>query len=111
LLNIVQQISSSVGVAVMSVLLTSHLKDSVLAGPAIATWRDPTLVNKIGGTPAVTKGLGEAAAAFASTYWVAAFMVALTLVPALFLPRRYEKSRLLDDVEPGAPPAALSPLP
>jgi EmrB/QacA subfamily drug resistance transporter len=102
LLNIVQQVASSVGVAIMSVLLTSHLKDSALAGPAMATWRDPSLVAKIGGPGAVTQGLADAAAAFASTYWVAAILVALTLVPALFLPRRHEDAPLPDDVEPGA---------
>jgi hypothetical protein len=107
LLNIVQQIASSVGVAVMSVLLTSHLKDSALALPAIGTWRDPALIDKIGGPAAVTKGLSEAASAFASTYWVAAFMVTFTLVPALFLPRRHEESHLLDDVDPDAPPVLL----
>jgi EmrB/QacA subfamily drug resistance transporter len=107
LINIVQQIASSVGVAVMSVLLTSHLKGSVLAAPAIATWRDPALIGKIGGAPAVAEGLAQAAKAFAGTYWVAASMVALTLVPALFLPRKQEESRMLDDLEPDAPPVVV----
>jgi len=102
LLNIVQQVASSVGVAIMSVLLTSHLKDSPTARVAIGTWRDPSLADKIGGPAGVAKGLADAAGAFASTYWVAASLVALTLVPALFLPRRSEPSHLLDDVEPGA---------
>jgi EmrB/QacA subfamily drug resistance transporter len=107
LLNIVQQIASSVGVAVMSVLLTNHLKDSPLALPAIGTWRDPSLVPKIGGPSAVTQGLAEAGHAFASTYWVAAFMVALTLVPALFLPRRREASHLLDDADASTSPIVI----
>jgi EmrB/QacA subfamily drug resistance transporter len=107
LLNIVQQIASSIGVAVMSVLLTNNLKESALAGPATATWRDPSLIDKLGGQAAVTKGLAEAGAAFASTYWVAASLVALTIVPALFLPRRREVSHLLDDADPGAPPVVV----
>jgi len=107
LLNIVQQIASSIGVAVMSVLLTNNLKQSPLAGPATATWRDPALVDTIGGPAAVTQGLAEAGQAFADTYWVAAVLVALTLVPALFLPRRREVSHLLDDVEPGTPPVVV----
>ncbi|MBI4940480.1 MAG: DHA2 family efflux MFS transporter permease subunit [Actinobacteria bacterium] len=107
LLNIVQQIASSVGVAIMSVLLTNNLKDSPLAGPATATWRDPSLVDKIGGQGAVTQGLADAAQAFADTYWVAGILVALTLVPAMFLPRKHEESRLLDDVDPAAPPVVL----
>jgi EmrB/QacA subfamily drug resistance transporter len=107
LLNIVQQIASSVGVAVMSVLLTNHLKDSALALPAIGSWRDPSLIAKIGGQPAVTQGLADAGKAFASTYWVAAFMVTATLIPALFLPRKHESSHLLDDAEPAAPPIVI----
>ena len=41
LLNITQQIASSVGVAIMSVLLTNHLQASKLAGPAMATPAHP----------------------------------------------------------------------
>jgi EmrB/QacA subfamily drug resistance transporter len=99
LLNIVQQIASSMGVALMSVLLTTHLKSSQLAGAAIATRRDPALIPKIGGAPAVAKGLADAAAAFASTYWVAAFLVTLTVVPVLFMPRR----------RPAAEPGKVAP--
>ncbi len=47
LLNINQQIASSVGVAVMSVLLTNHLQASKLAGPAMASLHDPALAAKI----------------------------------------------------------------
>ncbi len=106
LLNITQQIASSVGVAIMSVLLTNHFKESALARPAMATFRDPSLIDKIGGPTAVTQGLAEAAEAFAKTYWVAASLVALTLIPAFFLPRKREVSHLLDDQE-GAPPVLL----
>jgi EmrB/QacA subfamily drug resistance transporter len=74
LLNIVQQIASSVGVATMSVILTSHIKSNPQ----------------------------DQAGAFAATYWVAWALVALTLVPAFFLPRKREESHLLDDE--GAPP-------
>ncbi|MFN8081491.1 MAG: DHA2 family efflux MFS transporter permease subunit [Kineosporiaceae bacterium] len=107
LINIVQQIASSIGVAIMSVLLTNHLKDTPLALPAIATWRDPSIAAKIGGEAGVAKGLAQAAEAFSSTYWVAAFMVTLTLIPALFLPRKREESHLLDDAEPGAAPMVM----
>jgi EmrB/QacA subfamily drug resistance transporter len=108
LLNIVQQIASSVGVAVMSVVLTNNLKSYPLAGPATATWHDPTLISKIpGGAAAVTKGLADAAQAFADTYWVAAILVALTFVPAFFLPRKREESHLLDDADLEAPPVVM----
>jgi EmrB/QacA subfamily drug resistance transporter len=71
LLNITQQIASSVGVAVMSVLLTNHLKG-------------------------VTSS-ADAGGAFAKTYWVAWALVLLTLVPALMLPRRRQSAAPSDE--------------
>ncbi|HEV7194870.1 MAG TPA: DHA2 family efflux MFS transporter permease subunit [Pedococcus sp.] len=97
LLNITQQIASSVGVAIMSVLLTNHFKETKLALPAMASHHDPSIIAKIGGSAAVNQGLADAAEAFAKTYWVAATLVLLTLVPAYFLPRRREVTHLLDD--------------
>jgi EmrB/QacA subfamily drug resistance transporter len=79
LLNITQQIASSVGVATMSVILTNQLKGAT--------------------TPPTAAG------AFAHTYWVAWLLIVLTLVPAYFLPRKHEESRLLADE--AAPPVAL----
>src|SRR3954451_4187731 len=104
LLNIVQQIASSVGVAVMSVLLTNHLQASKLAGPAMASLHIPSLADKIPGA-AIAKGLEDAAGAFAATYWVAWVLVALTLIPAFFLPRKREETHLLDDE--GVPPVVV----
>src|SRR6185437_9727815 len=70
LLNITQQIASSVGVAVMSVILTNGLRDA--------------------------KGPAQAENAFAHTYWVAFALVGTTVVAALFLPRKREESPLPD---------------
>ena len=55
---------------------------------------------------AVARGLVDAASAFAQTYWVAWSLVLLTLVPALFLPRRHEEDHFLDDE--GLPPVVVS---
>jgi EmrB/QacA subfamily drug resistance transporter len=85
LLNITQQIASSVGVALFSVVLTNALKDNPPTSPAQA----PV----------------AAASAFAHTYWWAAILVSLTLVPAFFLPRKREVSHLLD--EQGVPPVVV----
>jgi EmrB/QacA subfamily drug resistance transporter len=63
MLNITQQIASSVGVAVMSVLLTDHLKGASTSG--------------------------DKADAFARTYWVAWVLVGLCLIPALMLRRKH----------------------
>lgn len=119
LLNITQQIASSVGVALMSVLLTNHLNDSPVVpgsekipgldggitetGAAILSNTRPEIFAALGIDPgAVARGLVDAASAFAQTFWVAWALVALTLVPALMLPRRHEEAHLLDDE--GQPP-------
>ncbi len=99
LLNITQQIASSVGVAVISVVFTNYLKGYPLAGPAIASRYDPAIIPQIGGPAGVMKGLEQAASAFGSTFFIAAILCALTLVAAFFLPRRHEESHLLDDEE------------
>ena len=104
LLNIVQQIAASVGVAVMSVVLTSHLNASEYAKPAIAAQHDPSIADQLGPV-AFAQGLADAAVAFASTYWVAWTLVVLTLVPAYFLPRKREEAHLLD--EEGVPPVVV----
>lgn len=110
LLNILQQIGSSVGAAVMSVILTTELNDS----PAI-----PGLVNPNSGEPIteaglaiaaqqgqlppqlpvdpslIQRGLDFVAESFASTYLVGFIVVLATFIPIAFLPRRREQSRLL----------------
>jgi EmrB/QacA subfamily drug resistance transporter len=90
LLNITQQIASSVGVALFSVVLTNQFKE---IPPAVA--QDPV------------QGAQAAAEAFGHTFWWAAVLVALTLVPAYFLPRRREVSHLLDDQEGTTPPVMV----
>ena len=122
LLNISQQISSSVGVATMSVVLTSHLNNSPIVpgtekvpgldggitetGAAILSNTRPAVFAQLGIDPSyVARGLTDAASSFAHTYWVAWSLVALTLVPALLLPRRREEAHLLDDE--GKPPVVV----
>jgi EmrB/QacA subfamily drug resistance transporter len=104
LLNINQQIASSCGVAIMSVILTNHLQASKLAGPAMATLHIPSLADKIPAAD-IVRGLEDAAGAFTDTYWVAWAMVLLTLVPAFFLPRKREETHLRDDE--GVPPVVV----
>jgi len=119
LLNITQQVASSIGVAVMSVILTNHLNDSpVIPGtekvPGLNGGLTETAAGILSNTrpeivaalelPAslVADGLDQAAQAFADTYWVAWLLVVLTLVPALMLPRKREVSHL-EDEEPAVP--------
>jgi EmrB/QacA subfamily drug resistance transporter len=104
LLNIVQQIASSVGVAVMSVILTARLNDSPFANGATAIQTGRAPAGSL--SPAdFASGLVDAASGFATTYWVAWALVVLTLVPTYFLPRRQEASHLLDDE--GVPPVVV----
>ncbi|YAL83179.1 DHA2 family efflux MFS transporter permease subunit [Dermacoccaceae bacterium W4C1] len=104
LINIVQQVASSVGVAIMSVVLTNST--STLGGAAMASHADPAIKQQLEAGGVLDKGLAEAASAFSTSFWVAAILVALTLIPAYFLPRKQEKSHL-DDDEAGAPPVMV----
>ncbi|OAB87962.1 multidrug transporter [Janibacter melonis] len=127
LLNIVQQVASSFGVALISMLLTSGQKDHPIItqaaefGEKSAGVTDPGAVQELlARYPEVAKvvagmdptGWGDAlrravgplvAETFASTYWVSGGLCALTLVVALFLPRKREESHLLDGDEDAEP--------
>ncbi len=134
LLNISQQIASSIGVAVMSVVLTNSLKNDPLltqaqgfqeasqgvapnqvAGllqqfPEVAAILGPFGQDLAAGQQALMAAVAEAmAGAFTNAFWVAAVLVSLTLIPGLMLPKRREVSHLLDDEKPEdvAPPVVL----
>jgi EmrB/QacA subfamily drug resistance transporter len=78
LINVLQQVAASVGVAVMSVVLTNQQKSGA-----------------------------EPSEAFRAPYLVATVALVLTLVPVAFLPRRREPSHLLDDEEGPRDPVVL----
>ena len=106
LMNIIQQVASSVGVAVMSVVLTNGLNDTSpaptpegdvpIANLAIGAVRDPERVAQLP-PETVQTGLVEAADVFATTFLVAAILLVITLVTSFFLRRKREESHLLDD--------------
>jgi EmrB/QacA subfamily drug resistance transporter len=82
MLNIIQQVSASVGTALMSVLLATNLSNK-LGGPSggglsAAANVPPQVMQKIA---------GPMAAAFQNTYWWAVGLLALAFIPALFVPR------------------------
>ncbi len=79
LLNITQQIASSVGVAVISVVFTNNLSASAAGGSGHrgdCTTRRSSTTSAV--RPRSQKGLADAADAFGSTFLVAAILVALT---------------------------------
>lgn len=133
LLNITQQIASSVGVAIMSVVLTNGLKNDKLVSQAqgfqeaTKGTKDPALIQatlpkfpavaeivaSAGSNPAaaqaklmsaVSDAMGKV---FGSTFLVAAILVSLTLIPALMMPRKHEESHFADDADGTAPPVLI----
>src|SRR4051794_2909988 len=74
LMNIMQQIASSIGAAVMSVILTNQVRDSKFAGPAIASRHSKSTADKL--SPAqLAKGFSDAADGFATTFTVALVLI------------------------------------
>ena len=123
LLNVVQQVASATGIAVISVMLTNGMqKGSIIAGTdklpgadggitpaqlaaASHTAEGQSLISMLQ-IPAdvLTKGFQDLADAFQSSYLVACAVLVVTLIPVAFLPRKREESPLLDDEEgPSAP--------
>ncbi|KAA1425365.1 DHA2 family efflux MFS transporter permease subunit [Mumia zhuanghuii] len=102
LININQQIASSVGVAVMSVLLTNWLPAERLWYAVVGSWQQREIIPQIGGQDVVDGLLADAAQAFANTFWVALVLMLLTLIPVAMLPRRQEE--VPEDTEVAAPP-------
>lgn len=125
LINITQQVASSIGVAVMSVVLTNQIKSHDIVtqaqafGEASAKVKDPAALGQLmqqypevakvvapfgrdaaGAQAGLLSAVHDAmASAFANTYWVAASLVVLTLIPAYFLPRR--RSQMPAEEPPG----------
>ncbi len=115
LINVVQQVASSIGVAVMTVLLTNGFKDSaaVSAGQAIAE-AERQGTQPPAGAVELAQRLGDGfqstvlqdmADAFQHTYVVALALILVALVPVAFMPRKREESHLLDDE--GRPPVVV----
>lgn len=126
LLNVTQQVASATGIATISVVLTNAMKSGdVLAGTeklpgadggltaaqlaaSSHTERGGQLIDALNVPASVLQqGFNDLADAFQSSYWVAFVVLAVTLVPVAFLPRKREVSHLLDDEEGGNKPPVL----
>jgi EmrB/QacA subfamily drug resistance transporter len=87
LVNIMQQIASSIGTAVMSVVVTNQINHSQFGHAATQSWVVPSIKKEL--TPGqLSQGLSDAAHGFSTTFTVALVLIALTLIPAAFLPKR-----------------------
>ena len=104
LLNITQQIASSIGVAVISVVFTNYLATQAARRTGDRGPERPGARGHVGGQAARPAGSGPTPPTpSASTFLVAAILLALTLIPAAFLPRKHEHSHFLDDQPEAAP--------
>ncbi|MBC7308985.1 MAG: DHA2 family efflux MFS transporter permease subunit [Tetrasphaera sp.] len=128
LLNMIQQVGSSIGVAIISVVLTNGIRGDALVsqaaefGEASATTPPaelPSLLERFplvaeilapfgsdlaAGQAALLQAVREAlATAFSNTFSVAAVLVLLTLIPALFMPRHHEDIHVGEDEEHAEP--------
>jgi hypothetical protein len=101
-----QQIASSIGAAVMSVVLTNQVRSSEFAGPAVASRNDKSIADKL--TPAqLARGFADAAHGFATTFTVALVLIAVTFIPALLLPRRKPAASDAEATEDAIVPAIM----
>lgn len=115
LLNISQQIASSVGIAVISVVLTNRLNASEVAtaaqGIAEAEAQGVTprpewlhLAQSLGDQFQV-QAMADMASSFADSFWVAFVLCVVTLVASLFLPKRKEVA--MDSDDENKPPVVI----
>ncbi|WP_433478656.1 DHA2 family efflux MFS transporter permease subunit [Spirillospora sp. CA-142024] len=91
MLNIIQQVSSSIGTAMISVLLANRLASELGGGAG----------GEIGSTekvpPAIMEKIaGPMADAFQHTYWYSAGLLLLAFLPALLLPRKKPETAAVD---------------
>ncbi|MCH5645427.1 MULTISPECIES: DHA2 family efflux MFS transporter permease subunit [unclassified Gordonia (in: high G+C Gram-positive bacteria)] len=104
LVNVVQQTASSIGTAVISVVLASGLAGSMQAGLAIASNTAPDkLPPEMQNAPLPQSFFESAAEIFGSTFLVAVILIALTFIPAFFLPRKKIQSPLVEEDMDRAP--------
>lgn len=119
LLNVTQQVASATGIATISVVLTNAMKsgdvvpgteqfDGGLTAAQIAAAAN-TPQGSAMDFPAqiVAQGMQDLGEAFQSSYMVAFFVLLVTLIPVAFLPRKREKSHLLDDESGSTAPVIM----
>lgn len=87
MMNIVQQTAGSIGTAVMSVVLTNKVLADQAAAAYLGVAQGMVPADQVP-APVLEAGKEGLAGAFGNTYLVAMILVALCIVPALFLPRK-----------------------
>lgn len=106
LLNVIQQTSSSIGTAVITVVYTGLV--TVAAGMAQLSNTMPDKLPRPLTEAELNTGLSEAASAFADSFILAAVLIAITFIPAFFLPRKKVTAHAEDVALDGeAPPPVI----
>jgi EmrB/QacA subfamily drug resistance transporter len=115
LINILQRVGGSVGTALLAVILERQITERFPAAANAITTGGGSLSNRLQHEIA-----GPVAAAFGHTFWWAAGMAALALIPSLFLSRRSAAelgraaaaaAAVTPVLEPDSVPVAGTPLP
>ncbi|ANY22107.1 DHA2 family efflux MFS transporter permease subunit [Gordonia terrae] len=97
LLNVIQQSATSIGTAVISVILASSLASRPEAGLAImANTSDAPLPPGVP-DPLPQSFFETAADVFSNTFTISVVLIVLTLIPAFFLPRKKIASQLTEE--------------
>lgn len=110
LVNVIQQTSSSIGTAVITVIYTGMVTAAAGLAQLYNTMPDKlpeafTALPQPVQDAEIAKGLTEASSAFGNTFIVAVVLVAITFVPAFFLPRTKITTAVEEDVDLGDGPA------
>lgn len=108
LLNVVQQSASSIGTAIISVILATLLTNRPEGGLGImynANQEEYQKMVEAGKLPAapMSSWFDIAADAFSTTFIVSVVLVGITLIPAFFLPRKKIESPLVEEEMDRAP--------
>jgi len=114
LINVIQQVASSIGVALMSVVLTNQqnaseplkafraLGEATAAGIQPPAWAEG--IARQFGDALQGIALADLSDAFQTSFWVATIALILTFIPAAFLPRKREPATPVNPPEPNPQP-------
>lgn len=102
LMNVVQQTASSIGSAVIAVILATNLKTHPESQLAIASNAAPDEYKAMATAqglpvPPPNQWFEWASSAFGQTFIVSTVLIALTVIPAFFLPRTKMQSPLVEE--------------
>lgn len=102
MMNVVQQTASSIGTAIIGVILATGLKNDMQGGAAVLSNVDPekydaAVAAHMAPPQPPLEWFESAASHYGTAFIVATVLVAVTLIPAFFLPRKKIASPLTEE--------------